>query len=85
MQDGAMGAVLSLAASDQHPFVGRLRQLIALAGADLRAPIERLSHFLLELHARLTAVRLVADVLGLGVPHLNRTRQRLPAEKLIAD
>ena len=63
-----------------------------------RTPIERLSHFLLELHARLKAVgraeerrftlpfsqEVIADVLGLSVPHLNRTMQQLRAEKLIA-
>jgi CRP-like cAMP-binding protein len=63
-----------------------------------RAPIERLAHFLLELHARLRAIGLaektyftlpfsqevIADVLGLSVPHLNRMMQRLRAEKLIA-
>ncbi len=64
-----------------------------------RAPIERLAHFLLELRARLHAVGLaekarftlpfsqevIADVLGLSVPHLNRMMQRLRAEKLIAN
>ncbi len=64
-----------------------------------RTPIERLSHFLLELHARLFAVRraektsfalpfsqeVMADVLGLSVPHLNRMIQRLRSERLIAD
>ena len=64
-----------------------------------RTPIERLSHFLLELHARLKAVgradetkfslpfsqEVMADVLGLSVPHLNRMMQQLRAEKLIAD
>jgi CRP-like cAMP-binding protein len=64
-----------------------------------RAPIERLSHFLLELHARLKAVgraekarftlpfsqEVIADVLGLSVPHLNRMMQQLRREKLIAD
>jgi CRP-like cAMP-binding protein len=64
-----------------------------------RTPIERLAHFLLELHARLLAVgradktrfalpfsqEVIADVLGLSVPHLNRMMQRLRAEKLIAD
>jgi CRP-like cAMP-binding protein len=64
-----------------------------------RTPIERLSHFLLELHARLLAVgradaarftlpfsqEVMADVLGLSVPHLNRMMQRLRAEKLIAN
>ena len=64
-----------------------------------RTPIERLSHFLLELHARLMTVgraektrftlpfsqEVIADVLGLSVPHLNRMMQQLRAEKLIAD
>jgi CRP-like cAMP-binding protein len=64
-----------------------------------RTPIERLSHFLLELHARLLAVgraeqgrftlpfsqEVIADVLGLSVPHLNRMMQQLRAEKLIAN
>ncbi len=64
-----------------------------------RTPIERLSHFLLEVHARLLVVgraeparftlpfsqEVMADVLGLSVPHLNRMMQRLRAEKLIAD
>jgi len=64
-----------------------------------RTPIERLSHFLLELHARLRAVdraeeasftlpfsqEVIADVLGLSVPHLNRMMQKLRSEKLIAD
>lgn len=63
-----------------------------------RTPVERLSHFLLELHARLKAVgraeaarftlpfsqEVIADVLGLSVPHLNRMMQQLRAEKLIA-
>ncbi|MEP7030966.1 MAG: Crp/Fnr family transcriptional regulator [Pseudolabrys sp.] len=64
-----------------------------------RTPLERLSHFLLEMHARLKAVgraesdrftlpfsqEVIADVLGLSVPHLNRMMQRLRLEKLIAD
>ncbi len=64
-----------------------------------RTPIERLSHFLIELHARLKAVgraekarftlpfsqEVIADVLGLSVPHLNRTMQQLRAEKMIAN
>jgi CRP-like cAMP-binding protein len=64
-----------------------------------RTPIERLAHFLLELQARLATVgraeekrftlpfsqEVIADVLGLSVPHLNRMMQRLRAEKLIAD
>jgi CRP-like cAMP-binding protein len=62
-----------------------------------RTPLERLAHFLLELHARLLAVgraektsfdlpfsqEVMADVLGLSVPHLNRVMQQLRAEKLI--
>jgi CRP-like cAMP-binding protein len=64
-----------------------------------RTPIERLSHFLLELHARLRAVgraedssfalpfsqEVIADVLGMSVPHLNRMMQQLRSEKLIAN
>ena len=64
-----------------------------------RTPIERLSHFLLELHARLLAVgragktgfdlpfsqEVMADVLGMSLPHLNRMMQRLRSEKIIAD
>ena len=64
-----------------------------------RTPVERLSHFLLELHNRLKAVgraeqtrftlpfsqEVIADVLGLSVPHLNRMMQQLRAEKLIAN
>ncbi|MGH6728210.1 MAG: Crp/Fnr family transcriptional regulator [Pseudolabrys sp.] len=64
-----------------------------------RTPIERLSHFLLELHARLKAVgraekarftlpfsqEVIADVLGLSVPHLNRVMQQLRRENLIAN
>jgi CRP-like cAMP-binding protein len=64
-----------------------------------RSPIERLSHFLLELHSRLKAVgraeparftlpfsqEVIADVLGLSVPHLNRMMQQLRKEKLIAN
>ena len=60
-----------------------------------RTPVERLSHFLLELHARLQAVgraekarftlpfsqEVIADVLGLSVPHLNRMMQQLRARK----
>ena len=62
-----------------------------------RTPLERLAHFLLEMHARLLAVgradrasfelpfsqEVMADVLGLSVPHLNRVLQQLRAEKLI--
>jgi CRP-like cAMP-binding protein len=62
-----------------------------------RTPLERLAHFLLEIHTRLLAVGraemtsfalpfsqgLMADVLGLSVPHLNRMMQQLRAERLI--
>ncbi|HTT49257.1 MAG TPA: Crp/Fnr family transcriptional regulator [Pseudolabrys sp.] len=64
-----------------------------------RTPLERLSHFLLELHARLKTTgraeqkrftlpfsqEVIADALGLSVPHVNRMMQQLRAEKLIAD
>lgn len=64
-----------------------------------RTPIERLSHFLLELQSRLRAVgrakderftlpfsqHVMADVLGLSVPHLNKMMQQLRSNKLIAD
>ena len=62
-----------------------------------RTPLERLAHFLLEIHARLLAVgraeensfdlpfsqEVMADVLGLSLPHLNRVMQQLRAEQLI--
>jgi CRP-like cAMP-binding protein len=54
-----------------------------------RTPSERLAHFLLELHVRLRAVglaettrfnlpfsqKVIADVLGLSVPHVNRMQR----------
>src|SRR5215471_17405182 len=62
-----------------------------------RTPLERLAHLLLEIHARLLAVgraektsfalpfsqEVMADVLGLSVPHLDRVLQQLRAEQLI--
>jgi CRP-like cAMP-binding protein len=62
-----------------------------------RTPVERLAHFLLEIHARLLQVDraeatsfdlpfsqlVMADVLGLSVPHLNRVMQQLRADSLI--
>jgi CRP-like cAMP-binding protein len=62
-----------------------------------RTPLERLAHFLLEIHARLLAVgraqptsfdlpfsqQVMADVLGLSGPHLNRVMQQLRAQQLI--
>jgi CRP-like cAMP-binding protein len=64
-----------------------------------RTPVERLVHFLLELHSRLLTIGLaektsfnlpisqevMADALGLSVPHLNRVMQHLRKEKLISD
>jgi CRP-like cAMP-binding protein len=64
-----------------------------------RTPLERLAHFLLEIHDRLLAVgraeaarfqlpfsqEVMADVLGLSVPHLNRVMQRLRGEQLITN
>lgn len=63
-----------------------------------RTPVERLAHFLLEMHARLTMVgraagasfhlpfsqEVIGDALGLSVPHLNRMLARLRKEGLIA-
>jgi len=93
----------------QHPQFGLALSWIAVQEATTyaehiidvgrRTPIERLSHFFLELHARLRAIgraeatgftlpfsqEVLADVLGLSVPHLNRMMQRLRSEKLIAD
>jgi len=62
-----------------------------------RTPIERLAHFLLELHSRLALIgraapagfdlpfsqEIMGDALGLSVPHLNRMLARLRAEGLI--
>jgi CRP-like cAMP-binding protein len=62
-----------------------------------RTPIERLAHFLLELHARLMMVgraeptafdlpisqEVMSDTLGLSVPHLNRMLTRLRNERLL--
>jgi CRP-like cAMP-binding protein len=62
-----------------------------------RTPIERLAHFLLEIHSRLSMVgiagefgfdlpftqEMMSDALGLSVPHLNRTFARLRADGMI--
>lgn len=62
-----------------------------------RTPLERLAHFLLEIHSRLEVVgiasetafdlpftqEMMSDALGLSVPHLNRMLGRLRAEGLI--
>jgi CRP-like cAMP-binding protein len=63
-----------------------------------RTPIERLAHFLLEMHARLLMVgraerttfdlpisqEVMSDTLGLSVPHLNRMLARLRKEGMLA-
>lgn len=63
-----------------------------------RTPTERLAHFLLEMHMRLSAVgradaasldlpfsqEVIGDALGLSVPHINRTLAQLRKEGLIA-
>jgi CRP-like cAMP-binding protein len=62
-----------------------------------RTPIERLAHFLLEIHLRLATVgiagesgfdlpftqEMMSDALGLSVPHLNRMFARLRGEGMI--
>jgi len=66
-------------------------------GLGRRTPVERVAHFLLELHARLRSAGLadaegfaspfsqeiLADILGLSSPHLNRVLQQLRSDKLI--
>lgn len=63
-----------------------------------RTPVERLAHFLLEIHGRLALVggttetdfdlpisqEVISDALGLSVPHLNRMLARLRGQGLIA-
>jgi CRP-like cAMP-binding protein len=63
-----------------------------------RTPVERVAHFLLELHGRLRLVgradasafdlpisqEVMSDTLGLSVPHLNRMLAKLRGEGLIA-
>ena len=62
-----------------------------------RSPLERVAHFLLELHARLHSAgcareesfemplsqELIGDLLGLSSPHVNRMLRQLQAERLI--
>jgi CRP-like cAMP-binding protein len=62
-----------------------------------RTPVERLTHFLLEIYSRLETVgrasqlsfdlafsqEVMSDVLGLSVPHLNRTLAKLRTDGLI--
>src|SRR5215831_1694353 len=66
--------------------------------AGRRTPVERLAHFLLEIHSRLATVgragklkfelpfsqEVLGDALGLSVPHLNRTLAKLRVDGLIA-
>ena len=63
-----------------------------------RTPLERMAHFLMELHVRLSLVgrarglsfelpfsqELMADALGLSVPHVNRMLARLRTDGLIS-
>ena len=63
-----------------------------------RTPVERVAHFLLEMHARLLLVgratdvgfelpvsqEVMGDALGLSVPHVNRTLAKLRSDELIA-
>jgi len=63
-----------------------------------RTPVERLAHFLLELHGRLMMVgraertafdlpisqEVMSDTLGLSVPHLNRMLSKLRGDGLLA-
>lgn len=63
-----------------------------------RTPVERVAHFLLEMHARLLLVgratdvgfelpvsqEVMGDALGLSVPHVNRTLAKLRGDELIA-
>ncbi len=63
-----------------------------------RTPLERLAHFLLEMHIRLALVgrageasfdlpfsqEVIGDALGLSVPHLNRMLAKLRADRLLA-
>jgi CRP-like cAMP-binding protein len=62
-----------------------------------RTPIERLAHFLLEIHARLSMVgratdkafdlpvsqEVMSDTLGLSVPHLNRMLAKLRTDGMV--
>jgi CRP-like cAMP-binding protein len=63
-----------------------------------RTSLERLAHFLLEIHGRLSMVGLaknntfdlpisqevMSDALGLSVPHLNRMMAKLRSDKMVA-
>ncbi len=63
-----------------------------------RSPLERVAHFVLEMHARLRAAgcaedrsfdlplsqEIIGDLLGLSAPHINRMLHELKAEHLIS-
>jgi CRP-like cAMP-binding protein len=63
-----------------------------------RSPLERVAHFVLELHARLHSTgratersfdmpvsqEIIGDLLGLSAPHVNRMLHQLKAERLIS-
>lgn len=63
-----------------------------------RSPLERIAHFMLEMHARLRAAgcaeessfelplsqEIIGDLLGLSAPHVNRMLHQLKAERLIS-
>jgi CRP-like cAMP-binding protein len=63
-----------------------------------RSPLERVAHFLLELHSRLLTVgyaaggsfeiplsqEIIGDLLGLSAPHVNRMLHQLKREGLIS-
>jgi CRP-like cAMP-binding protein len=63
-----------------------------------RSPLDRIAHFVLEMHARLRAAgyaedrsfelplsqEIIGDLLGLSAPHVNRMLHQLKAERLIS-
>lgn len=84
-------ALISLAARETALYAHHL------VNAGRRAPLERIAHFLLEMHFRLRAVGLasestfelclsqeaIADAVGLSGPHVNRMISQLKREHLI--
>src|SRR5581483_6183297 len=81
-------------------FAAREASLYAyhLVDAGRRAPLERIAHFILEMHVRLQAVghatensfemplsqESIGDTVGLSAPHVNRMLSELKGEGLIA-
>ena len=81
-------------------FAAREASLYAyhLVDAGRRAPLERIAHFILEMHVRLKAVghatensfemplsqESIGDAVGLSAPHVNRMLSELKGEGLIA-